>query len=635
MCGIAGVLAYRKTPSPQALSATALAMTRALAHRGPDDEGTWSDPACGVALGHRRLSVLDLSPLGHQPMMSRSGRYVMVYNGETYNFADIAAELAACGVILRGRSDTEALLAAIDRWGVEAALARASGMLAFAVWDRAQRVLHLARDRAGKKPLYVADDGAAILFGSELKALRAAPGFSPQVDRAAVAALMQFGHIPAPLTIHRGVVKLPAATLLSLPLTEGRVAYGAAGLIAAMRGYWSLRETAERGQAAPFRGDDAQAVETLDGLLRAAVTRRMVSDAPLGAFLSGGVDSSLVTAMMARASDRPVRSFCVGFSDRAHDETGHARAMAAHLGTDHTEIHVSDADAAALVPRLAQIYDEPFADASQIPTWHVCNAARAHVTVALTGDGGDEAFGGYKRHASGARIMAVVARAPAPARRALARALALGAASGSGRDRLAAIMAAPDADAAYLLHAARGRRFGALMLTADDLSPPQAPKSALRGALARMGYMDMAQGLPEGVLAKLDRASMSVGLEARSPLLDDAVTAFAWTLPNAMKRRGGEGKWILRRVLDRYAPPALHARPKQGFTPPLGSWLRGPLRDWASGLLDARRLASGGLLDAEAVARLWADHLTGRRDHARRLWPALMLEAWGETRESW
>ena len=644
MCGIAGFFAPSSMPADAA--EVARAMGDALRHRGPDDSGEWLDPGAGIALAHRRLSIVDLSAAGHQPMHSADGRWVLVYNGEIYNHGALRDQLQAAGRAppWRGHSDTETVLAAISAWGLDDALQRMVGMFALALWDRHERTLTLARDRLGEKPLYYGAPGGVLLFGSELAALRAHPSFNAAIDPGALSLLLRYGYVPSPWSIHSGVRKLPAGTSLTL-----RQASDAAN---EPRAYWSVQEMALAGARQPLQLDDAAAVAELDRLLRQAIEGQRMADVPLGAFLSGGIDSTTIVALMQALSSQPVRTFTIGFADGAHDESPHARAVAAHLGTRHTELIVSPQQARDMIPRLAAVYGEPFADASQIPTLLVSELARREVTVSLSGDGGDELFAGYERYHWAQRMAAVprVARRLAgaalgampprawsallaPIAPLLPRALR----EGDRADRLAklaAVLGSPSDDALYDQMISFWPRHGAPVHGAGE---PPTVFDAAPPALAfarRMMLLDLRSYLPDDILVKVDRAAMAASLETRVPLLDHRVVEFALRLPLHQLWRGGERKWLLRRVLDRYVPAALVDRPKMGFGIPIHDWLRGPLRDWSEWLLDETRLRASGLLDPPPIRKLWAEHVQGRNDWGYRLWPVLMFQAWREGHES-
>ncbi len=644
MCGIAGVLG--PPGDPAATRATAMRMAGALEHRGPDDAGDWSDSRGVVGLGFRRLSIIDLSPDGHQPMRSADGRYVTVFNGEIYNFAALRAELVAAGCTFRGGSDTEVMLAAVSRWGVEATVPRLWGMFGLAIWDDELGELHLVRDRLGKKPVYYGWQGGTFLFGSELKALRAHPAFAAGLDRDALAAYLRFAYVPTPATIYAGICKLaPGSRIVIRPERPGEV-------LDAGR-YWDPVEVARAGIANPLVLSDVEAVTALEGLLGDAVALRAYADVPLGAFLSGGIDSSAVVALMQAQSSLRVRTFTIGFEASEYDESADARVVAAHLGTDHTELRVTSEETLAVIPRLPALYDEPFADASQIPTFLVSQLARASVTVALSGDGGDEVFGGYNRYVSGMRTWSRIGRLPHPARAGLARLLegvpprgwdALGSiadqvlprsrrglVSGNRVHKLARVLPARDIDALYRSLVSTWPDPAALV-TGGHETPVglSAGAAALADPARRMMLADLLGYLPDDILVKVDRASMGTSLEARAPLLDHRLVELAWRLPIRQLIRDGEGKWLLRRLLERHVPRSLTDRPKQGFGVPIDAWLRGPLRGWAQDLLATDRLTREGLLRPAPIQAALRDHLAGRRNRQDQLWTVLMLEAWLE-----
>lgn len=614
-------------------------MALRITHRGPDDTGVWVDGDVGIALAHRRLSILDLSPAGHQPMTSASGRWVLAFNGEVYNHLELRSELDAKGAVpvWRGHSDTETLLAAIETWGPEAALRRSVGMFAIALWDRQGRELWLARDRLGEKPLYYGWQSDTFLFGSELHALRAHPAFTAGINRGSLVLLLRHNYVPAPYSIHSGIHKLPPGHWLRLG-SDRRDAEPVA--------YWSLAEVAERGTAAPFTGSDEQAVDRLAELMGASVRGQMVADVPLGALLSGGIDSTLVTALMQLQATQPVRTFTIGFDERAYDEAVHARTVAKHLGTDHTELRLTGADALALVPRLPAMYDEPFADSSQLPTHLVMQLARQHVTVALSGDGGDEFFSGYNRYFLGPKLWRRVGWMPVPLRDALFRLAPalphalrarLGAAQADDKlHKLARVFSGyriTGIDDLYCGLVSEWSDAGDMVV--DGRVPPNLLDDRnrwprLSDPVARMMALDGLTYLPDDILVKVDRAAMAVSLETRAPFLDRDVVEFAWSLPMAMKLRDGRGKWILRQLLDRHVPRELVERPKMGFGIPLDDWLRGPLRDWAEALLDEGRLRREGYLQPEPIREAWKQHQGGQASFGYRLWSVLMFQAWLE-----
>jgi asparagine synthase (glutamine-hydrolysing) len=642
MCGIAGIL---DKASGQDFEPLVRRMADTLYHRGPDCSGAWVDQPAGIAFGHRRLSILDLSPAGHQPMVSAGGRYVIAFNGEIYNHLELRQGLreSSHGSVWRGHSDTETLLAAFECWGIEETLRTVVGMFAIALWDRRDRVLTLARDRMGEKPLYYGWQDDTFLFGSELKALKAHPGFSAAIDRGAVALLLRHNYVPAPYSIYEGIRKLPAGSFLQVSL-DGREAQPVA--------YWSLAEVAERGAGSLYTGSESEALDALELHLGAAVRGQMVADVPLGALLSGGIDSTAIAALMQANSAQPVRTFTIGFDEREYDEATHARAVAAHLGTDHTEVRLNGDDALALLPQMPAMYDEPFADSSQLPTHLVMKLARQHVTVALSGDAGDELFGGYNRYFLAPRVWRNVGWMPMPLRRALGAGLTSLSVDTINRfagplSRRAGI--AQPGDKAHKL----GRRLRE-MRSIDDLYVslvsewPQPEAMVVNGHMpfnlvderahwpklanpvARMMVLDGLTYLPDDILVKVDRAAMAVSLETRAPFLDRGVIEFAWSLPMHMKIRNGQGKWLLRHLLDRYLPRSLVERPKMGFGIPLDQWLRGPLREWAEELLNEDRLKLEGYLNPAPIRQVWNDHISGKSNYGYRLWSVLMFQAWLE-----
>lgn len=636
MCGLTGFLDLTQSTAREALATRVDAMSRALAHRGPDDSGRFVAEETGLALGFRRLAIIDLSAAGHQPMTSADGRWTVSYNGEIYNYKTLRADLESAGVRLRGQSDTEVMLEHVARHGPLATVEKLVGMFAIALWDSRERQLWLFRDRLGIKPLYHGRQGDLILWGSELKALAAHPDWRPEVDREAVARYLRFNRIPAPRTIYRGVAKLEPGHWLRIDADDGARAGGR---------YWRLEDAV--GGPRDLR-DPEEAVERLHARLREAVSCRMVADVPLGALLSGGIDSSTVVALMAEASDRPIKTFTIGFDNQGFDEAAHAKQVAAHLRTDHTELYLAPRIARDLIPDLPNWHDEPFADSSALPTYLVSKLAREQVTVALSGDGGDEVFLGYNRHLALARL-ARLDHLPAGFRRLTARAIeALGA---GGVERLAALLpkdkrprqaadkalklaralARPDTDHRYLDLIGHWRAEDGLVSgdEPDDLLPTGLPRGL--DPAARAAAYDTLGYLPDDILTKVDRASMAVGLEARVPLLDHRVVELAWRMPTSVRMKGGVGKWPLRRILDRYVPRHLVERPKAGFAIPLGEWLRDPLREWAEDLLSERRLKQRGFVDPTPVRAAWTAHLEGTgQGRAEALWNILMLESWAE-----
>jgi len=645
MCGIAGFLDPSGFNADEAAT-LARRMATAIAHRGPDDEGVWVDGDAGVALAHRRLSILDLSPAGHQPMHSRSGRYVIVYNGEIYNHHDLKAEVERAGKgesLWVGHSDTEVLLAAVELWGLELTLRKLVGMFAFGLWDRTTRTLSLVRDRMGEKPLYYGWQGGVFLFGSELKALKPHPAFIGEVDRTALALQLQYCYVPAPRSIYKGIRKLLPGTALIIGCPHPE--------LPAPRPYWSLGSVIADGIANPVPDDDAGALRQLETLLADAVGRQMESDVPLGAFLSGGIDSSAIVALMQSQATRPVKTFTVGFREHGYDEAGYAAAVAGHLGTEHTELYVQAKDALDIVPRLPELYDEPFADASQIPTALIARLTRNHVTVALSGDGGDELFGGYTRYLAARSILAGAASVPAPLRRLAGAALAafpdtmLAVAGRSLRiadagekvRKFADAVSARDAMDLYCRLVTTWTDPVAILQHTDESLPADTFSSfdpLLHDAEQRMMACDALSYLPDDILVKVDRASMGAGLETRAPFLDHRVVEFAWRLPLEMKIRSGQGKWLLRQVLYNRVPKALLDRPKAGFRVPIGSWLCGPLQDWAESLLDAGRLQGEGFLRPQPIRELWEQHRSGKHSSSNQLWAVLMFQAWLEQEKS-
>lgn len=625
------------------------AMHRCISYRGPDDSGVWSDRDTGIGFAHRRLSVVDLSPEGHQPMLSESGRFRIIFNGEVYNFAELRAELEPAGHRFRGHSDTEVMLAAFEEWGLEASIRRFVGMFAFALYDAKERVLHLVRDRLGIKPMYYgrvgagAPDRALFAFASELKPFLELPGFERRVDRDALAAYLRFAYVPGPSSIYRGISKLPAGHLLTLRLTDGAVSTTC---------YWSARAIAERGVADPLELRDDEAIEALETRLRSAVELRMIADVPLGAFLSGGIDSSLVVALMQSLSPRPVKTFTIGFESDRYDESRYAERIARHLGTAHTTLMLSPQETLATVPLLAELYDEPFADSSQIPTYLVSKLARTKVTVSLSGDGGDELFGGYHRYLYAQRIWRRMQPVPRPLRLAMGAMAGavprsvwnfmIGAVSpllpqrhrfrlpGEKVHKLALMARAKNGDDIYTSLVSTWMDPNSVVIDGREpgvVLPDASRRAVLPDLLRRMMYTDLVTYLVDDILTKVDRASMGVSLEARVPLLDHRVVEFAWRLPMNLKFRDGDGKFLLRQLLARHVPREMFERPKMGFGVPVDDWLRGPLRDWAESLLAPARISREGFLRPEPVQQEWQRYLRGSGNH-NCIWTVLMFQAW-------
>lgn len=631
MCGFTGFIEFDQVRSRDESARLIEQMTIRLEHRGPDDQGSWLNESGTVAIGHRRLSVLDTSSHGRQPMLSPCGQLVLAYNGEVYNHLELRGELAQEGVTFRGTSDTETLVAAFSRWGVERTIERCIGMFAMALWNIREQSLTLIRDRFGIKPLYVGVCRGSVLFGSELKSLRLHPSFDDELNTGAISRFLQHCYIPSPHSIYRCVRKLSPGCLLKIPTS--RMLSGVQEL-PPETAWWNARDVARRSLADPYSGTYENAVGQLDEMLSNAVRLRMLSDVPLGAFLSGGIDSSLICALMQRQSSRPVQTFTVGFEEAAYNEANHAREIARHLGTDHTEYCVTSREARDVIPRLPEMYDEPFADSSQIPTFLVSQLARKHVTVALSGDGGDELFGGYHRYFHTLNRWHQIHGLPL--RRSVSRLLETTGrlASGRWRERFqyrARLLGMPTARSLYQhanLHWSP---------VADPVRKAVLPESTYwdQNAWLETGnsieewmWLDSVTYLPDDILTKVDRASMAVSLEVRVPVIDHRVFELAWKLPLDWKVSNGSGKLILQKVLGRYVPESLFDRPKMGFGVPIDAWLRGPLRDWAESLLDRKRLTEQGLLEPEPILRKWTEHQAGSADWHYHLWDVLMLQAW-------
>jgi asparagine synthase (glutamine-hydrolysing) len=648
MCGLAGMLGSHEMHDPSSAIVLLEHMAKAIIHRGPDDAGHWFDINKCIGLTHRRLSVVDLSPAGHQPMVSPSARFVIAFNGEIYNHLDIRTELEklGCAPVWRGHSDTETLLAGFDAWGVEGTLKRSIGMFALALWDCSQSTLTLARDRIGEKPLYYgwqgSGDNRVFLFGSELKALKAHPAFVASVDRGSLCLLLRHNYIPAPYSIYEGISKLEPGCLLSVSLGQPEPK---------IRKYWDMVEVARSGVATPFSGSADEAVDALELLAKDAVRQQMMADVPLGAFLSGGVDSSAVVALMQAQSARPVKTFTIGFNEQGFNEAVHAKAVAGHLGTDHYELYVTPAQAMDVVYLLPKLYCEPFADSSQIPTFLVSQLARQHVTVSLSGDAGDELFCGYNRYLMTNKLWQKVALVPKPLRSVVSKSITAISTStwdglanyipGAGRfaalgDKLhkgAKVLASGAVDELYMSLVSHLRSPSDWVIGGQE---PATHLTGLRpnldglGAVESMMALDMVSYLPDDILVKVDRAGMAVSLEGRVPFLDHRIVEFAWSLPLNYKLRDGQTKWPLRQVLYRHVPRTLIDRPKMGFGVPLQDWLRGPLREWAESLLDEARLKREGYFNSAPIRQKWAEHLAGEHDWAPQLWNVLMFQAWLE-----
>lgn len=637
MCGITGFIetgGFSEEGAKESLARMALAVS----HRGPDDAGVWLDAPRGVALAHRRLAIVDLSPAGHQPMTSASGRYVTLFNGEIYNHEELRAHVRPAPA-WRGHSDTESLLAGFEAFGLEETLKRSVGMFAVAVWDRETARLTLARDRLGEKPLYYGKQGRTLLFGSELKALRAHPAFSGTIDQGALSSFLKHGYIPAPLSIYEGIFKLPPGTSVTFDVASGTT-------LPEPLPYWSLTQVAAGGSS--FAGSDDDALDELERLLSVAVRGQLMSDVPLGAFLSGGVDSSTIVALMQSLGGAPVKTFTIGFSENEFDESAAAREVANHLGTEHAELVVTPAEAQAVIPRLPTIYDEPFGDSSAIPTWLLAGLARTQVTVALSGDGGDELFAGYSRYARTSRLWSCAAALSPTVRRAASLGMSAIPASALQRvmvelqvggfphlfsDRVRGFrtaFSASDVAALYDVRISNWPDPAAVLKSGATPTPSWAAKAELARThpTERMMAFDTRSYLPDDVLVKVDRAAMSHSLETRVPLLDHRVVEFAWSLPHDLRVRAGEQKWLLKQLLYRHVPRALVDRPKQGFGVPISAWLRGPLKGWADELLSVQALELEGQFRAEPLRELWQQHLSGKADWQHRLWPVLMYQQW-------
>ncbi len=639
MCGVVGMWQTPGARPSAELHAVVQAMAERLHSRGPDDFGVVVDTNAELALAHRRLSILDLTPAGHQPMQSPSGRYQIVFNGEIYNHLELREALP--DIAWRGHSDTETLLAAIDAFGIDGALGRSTGMFAFALWDKNQSELILVRDRLGEKPLYYGWFGSNFVFASELKALTCLPSWQTEIDREALASFMRYGYVPAPHSIYRGIRKLIPGSYVRIRDANRARRWPEPTV------YWSAQKAAASYENQPL--SDQEAVDDLEKLLAASVSRQMIADVPLGAFLSGGVDSSTIVALMQAHASRPVKTFTIGFDESDYDEARHAQAVAKHLGTDHTGLRVTPAEVLTVIPNLPQIYDEPFGDSSGVPTYLVSRLARHDVAVSLSGDGGDELFGGYNRYFWGRSLWKHIGPLPRFLRRGVGGAvLSISPTAwdrigrflpprlrqptfGDRMHKLAQVVDVATPDEFYRRLITQHRESASLVIGAHEASSwadRQVATFDRRDFTERMMFHDLIAYLPDDILTKVDRAAMAVSLETRVPLLDHALVEFAWRLPMHQKIRNGEGKWLLRQVLYRYVPRQLIERPKQGFGIPLDAWLRGPLNDWAEDLLDEGRLKQEGFLHAPLVRQKWNEHLTGRRNWQQWIWNVLMFQAW-------
>lgn len=650
MCGFCGFVDIKHKKGQEEALSILTQMTDKITHRGPNDAGYWVDKGFNVALGHRRLSIVDLSPEGHQPMVSGCGRYVIAFNGEIYNYQDIRKKLEKAGLVAQwyGHSDTEVMLAAIVAWGLTAALAEFNGMFAFALWDRQEKTLSLARDRLGEKPLYYGVVNNYLLFGSELKSLRAHPEWKGEIDRRALALYLRHNYIPAPYSIYKDIHKLSPGMYIVFPLESDDLT------ATVPQTYWSAREVAEYGSSHPVEMSDSDAIDKLEGLLSDSIRMRMEADVPLGAFLSGGIDSSVVVALMQNQASAPVKTFSIGFHEKGFNEAEHALAVATHLKTEHTELYVTAEQAMEVIPKIPTLYDEPFADSSQIPTFLVSEMAKKSVTVALSGDGGDELFMGYGRYFRAMSHWDKIRWMPPGMRAGVAKTItkvpvdfwsivlgtlspvlpkSIGASYDAGikMHRFAEYLSIENRELLYQGLLSYWVPKDKLVLGADEYMTPLNDKSQwakVNDFAHHMMYQDTVGYLPGDILAKVDRASMGVSLEARVPLLDHRLLEFAWRLPLSMKEREGNGKWLLRQVLYRHVPNKLIDRPKRGFGVPIAEWLKGPLKDWAEDLLSEQRLVQEGFFDAKIVRQTWEEHLKGKRDQSYHLWGILMFQAW-------
>jgi len=652
MCGIAGFLSNDRQIVMNGMEVL-LNMTRTLSHRGPDDNGAWSDKSNGIGLGHTRLSILDLSEKGHQPITSACGRYVMSFNGEIYNFRDIKITLEKKGHYFTGSSDTEVLLESISEWGLEGAIEQCNGMWAFALWDKKERTLSLCRDRIGKKPVYYGLTGDSFVFASELKAIKTFPGFSGRLDRKSITSYLRHNYVPSPYSIFEGIGKLPPASIITLSVQELSDACNIRKLNKPKQ-YWSIKAIVERHISHPCKDRFGETLNNLDNVLKHAVSRRMISDVPLGAFLSGGIDSSIVVAMMQQCSEIPVNTFSIGFKEEQYCEAKYAKEIAKYLGTRHTELVVQAKQALDVIPELPHIYDEPFSDVSQIPTYLLSRMTREHVTVALSGDGGDEMFAGYNRYVMGNNIWKTIGWAPEGARKIFASSCVRNTVNSKiGRnllhvgsrfpgfnqinyatdrlDKLSEIISAPSKEDMYRRLVSHWKSPEEIVVGGEEpvtaLTDVDSKISDL-GLMESMMYFDAITYLPDDILTKVDRASMAASLEVRCPLLDREVIELSWKIPMSMKTKGSNGKYILKKLLAQYLPERLFDRPKMGFGVPIDSWLRGSLRDWAEDLLSAEKIKREGVFRSAPIRALWKEHLSGKRNWQYYIWDILMFQAW-------
>jgi asparagine synthase (glutamine-hydrolysing) len=625
MCGLTGFFQGDVFSSANIVQRTLENMTDAIRHRGPDSEGFWYELNYQVALGHRRLAILDLTESGHQPMLSDDDRYVIAFNGEIYNHLEIRQEIESAipTIIWKGHSDTETLLKAIQVFGWEETLQKLVGMFAIALWDQWEKELTLARDRMGEKPLYWGWSGETLLFGSELKALKAHPVFNAAIDRDSLALLLRYNYIPAPYSIYCGIEKLLPGYFVKIKIGQTREDVSPIS-------YWSLKETVEKGVSAPFTGSGAEAIDLLEHTIKQSLAGQMAADVPLGAFLSGGVDSSAIVALMQAESKQPIKTFAIGFDEPGYNEAEYAKAVAEHLGTEHTEFYVTAKDALEVVPLLSTTFCEPFADSSQIPTYLVSKMAKQHVTVALSGDAGDELFGGYNTYQLLPKIWKIISPLPAPVRR-LASKLLSGLPMPEKLVKLVEVLPVKDRAEFYNLVASHWKNSEQLVIGAKKATTALTDKSQWSNVDSFEEWMmsiDAQQYMVDDILVKVDRAAMANSLEVRVPMLDHRVVKLAWQLPLDMKIRDKSGKWVLREVLYKYVPKELIERPKKGFSIPLAQWLRGPLREWAEPLLAEKRLTEEGYFYPDKIRKAWKEHLEGHKDNSSKLWSILMFQSW-------